>query len=164
MRTLLLLAACLAGCASPGPGREATGSASVRIDAALPVVLQDATALAADKWAAHGFEVSVAVVPTEEANVLEGPCAERAAGCAWPHDRVHVALEQLEACNWAKVDGVTTCERMSFEFMILHELGHLLGIDHHLPDGNVMQEGATIPMPPAELTQADVEALRLAQE
>jgi hypothetical protein len=52
---------------------------------------------------------------------------------------------------------------MTFEFVALHEIGHFLGLTEHLPPGNVMQERGTVPLPPAELTDADVAALREAR-
>lgn len=159
---LPLLAACAGPVEAPAaePAHETSPALELRVDASMPVEYQSAVVDAASKWSAHGFDAPVSIVETALANVLIGECPEKAAGCAWPFERVHFVPEQLAACNWTRVDGVTQCAAMPLEFMVAHELGHFLGLDHHLPDGNLMQPGVTHPMPAAAPSEADVAALQ----
>lgn len=138
------------------PEPETPRASMLRIDADLPPEYQAAVLEGLGKWAAEGFRVpDVSIVPAMEANVrFDVDCLEvnpLAGGCAYPGSHVHFVPEMIEQSQ-----GLTP------EFVALHELGHFLGIIEHLPDGNVMQAGVTVPMTPPELTSADVAALAAA--
>ena len=143
MKALLLaLCALLAACSAPMPEEPTTLSISADLDPAW----QEAFAVAAAEWQAHGAVIDVEIVPRSEANVLaaDGHCSPGKFACAFPRatgGRVYVTTDYPA--------------HVPMHLTALHELGHWLGGNGHVEGPAVMQENYSSDQP-TELTAADV--------
>lgn len=146
----MLVCVCLVACAAEDC-KDASGIARVHVSPLFPSDEQDHIQNALNRWNAFAGHTVVTGAREEygvTCNILNAsnPIAPNIQG-RFQHATGNISIGPVFRCSGVARDG------MCLEALVLHEVGHMLGFDHHPPGvAGVMQNpGVTLDFTDADL-------------